>query len=100
MFDALPLRIIPALVMGALTYFMCGLQWSLALFFHYLLILVLFHCTTTLICFCISSVVLNTSLANLVAIMVLTFFALFQGILLNFGTRRRWAALARSRSVS
>jgi len=72
--------------MGSLVYFMCSLQWKPELFVHYLLILVLFNCVTALVCMTISTVIRHsTSLANLVAIITLLFFTLFQGAMINFG---------------
>ena len=86
LFDLLPLRIVPALIMGSLIYFMCGLQWKPALFLHFLLILLLFNCVTALVCMTISTVIRQSnSLANLVAIVTLIFFTLFQGAMINFG---------------
>lgn len=87
LFDLLPLRVVPALVLGALVYLMCGLQWAPALFGHFLLVLVLFHMVTALVCIAISTVIRqSTSLANLVAIVTLIFFTLMQGAMINFGT--------------
>ena len=86
LFDLLPLRIVPALIMGSLIYFMCGLQWKPALFLHFLLIILLFNCVTALVCMTISTVIRQSnSLANLVAIVTLIFFTLFQGAMINFG---------------
>jgi hypothetical protein len=88
LFDLLPLRVLPALVLGSLVYLMCGLQWTPALFGHFLLVLVLFHMVTALVCIAISTVIRqSTSLANLVAIVTLIFFTLMQGAMINFGTR-------------
>ena len=85
-FDLLPLRIIPAVVIGCLVYAMAGLQRDYVLFGYYLLVLVLFNIITTLICMTIASIFRNVSLANLVSIITLMFFMLFQGAMLNLGT--------------
>ena len=84
-FDALPLRVLPGVVMGALVYFMCGLQAGIMLFFHFLLVLILFNLVTSLVCLTISALIRRNSLANLAAIIVLLVMALFQGALLNIG---------------
>jgi hypothetical protein len=85
LFDALPLRILPTMILGTLVYFMCGLQWAVPLYFHFVLILILFNIVTALICLTISALVRRNSLANLAAIVLLLFFSLFQGVFLNFG---------------
>ena len=80
------------MLLGALVYFMCGLQWAPPLFMHFLLVLMLFNFTTSLVCMTISTVIRRSnSLANLVAIITLIFFTLFQGAMINFGAHARAA---------
>lgn len=46
LFDLIPLRIVPAIVMGCISYWMIGLNSTMATFLKFLLILVLFNIST------------------------------------------------------
>jgi len=83
-FDLIPLRIIPTFMMGSLVYFMANLQHDLTKYGYFILVLILFNLTTTLICLSIATAVKNLSLANLLTIITLLFLMMFQGILINF----------------
>ena len=83
LFDLFPLRILPTLILGSVVYVMAGLKYSWLNFGTYLGVLLLFSCTTTLLCIAIATLARNISLANLVSIITLLFCMLFQGAMIN-----------------
>ncbi|KAL7274773.1 FAD-dependent urate hydroxylase [Rhizina undulata] len=82
-FDIVPLRIIPPVIMGTILYPMVGLVTEWPEFFKFLLVLVLFNLAAAAICLFIGIVLKDSSLANLVGSLVMLFSLLFAGLLLN-----------------
>ncbi|KAL0081558.1 putative ABC transporter [Phycomyces blakesleeanus] len=83
LFDIIPLRVVPPLMMGLISYYMVGLVEGTANFFKFLLVLVLFNLTAAAACLVIGIVFKNGSMANLLSCMVMLFSMLFAGLLLN-----------------
>lgn len=83
LFDIVPLRIIPPIIMGAIVYPMVGLVPDAAHFFRFLLILVLFNLAAAAICLFIGILCKDGGVANLIGSLVMLFSLLFAGLLLN-----------------
>jgi len=83
LFDIVPLRIIPPILMGIIIYPMTGLKADAAHFFVFLLVLVLFNLAAAAICLFIGIVCKDNSVANLIGSLVMLFSLLFAGLLLN-----------------
>ncbi|KAI8887216.1 hypothetical protein K501DRAFT_212304, partial [Backusella circina FSU 941] len=86
LFDIIPLRVVPPLMMGLISYYMVGLVEGVGEFFKFLLVLVLFNLTAAALCLAIGVVFKNVSMANLVAVLIMLFSMLFAGLLLNKDT--------------
>lgn len=85
LFDIIPLRVVPPLMMGLISYYMVGLVEGVPEFFKFLLVLVLFNLTAAALCLAVGVVFKNLSMANLVSCLVMLFSMLFAGLLLNKG---------------
>ncbi|PWW76702.1 hypothetical protein C7212DRAFT_295001 [Tuber magnatum] len=83
MFDIVPLRIIPPIIMGTILYPMVGFVAEWPEFLKFMLVLILFNLAASAICLFIGIVFKDTSLANLVGSLVMLFSLLFAGLLLN-----------------
>ncbi|KAI7848198.1 ABC-2 type transporter [Circinella umbellata] len=83
LFDIIPLRVVPPLMMGLISYYMVGLVEGVPEFLKFLLVLVLFNLTAAALCLAIGIVFKNLSMANLISCMVMLFSMLFAGLLLN-----------------
>ncbi|KAI1077685.1 hypothetical protein F5B20DRAFT_258887 [Whalleya microplaca] len=83
LFDIIPLRIIPPILMGAIIYPMTGLIPDAEHFFTFMLILVLFNLAAAAICLFIGIVCKDGGVANLIGSLVMLFSLLFAGLLLN-----------------
>jgi drug/metabolite transporter (DMT)-like permease len=84
LFDLLPLRIIPPLILGLIMYPMIGLREDSPIYLvKFLLVLVLFNLTSASVCLAISIVFVDASVASLMATLVMLFEMLFGGLLLN-----------------
>jgi len=83
LFDIIPLRIIPPLIMGAIVYPMTGLTPTWSQFLTFMLYLVLFNLAAAAICLFIGIVFRNAGVANLIGSLVMLFSLLFAGFLLN-----------------
>lgn len=86
LFDIIPLRIIPPLIMGTILYPMVGLVTAWPEFLKFLLVLILFNLAASAICLFIGILLTDTSLANLIGSLVMLFSLLFAGLLLNHKT--------------
>jgi len=84
-FDLIPLRIVPSILMGCISYFMIGLSPVVETFFKFLLILVLFNVATALFCLVIAAAVRTTGVASLASSIVMLFMMLFGGFMINSG---------------
>ncbi|KAL8880675.1 MAG: hypothetical protein Q9198_001960 [Flavoplaca austrocitrina] len=82
-FDIVPLRIIPPIIMGAIVYPMTGLVPEWPGFLKFLLILILFNLAAAAICLFIGIVFRDGGVANLIGSLVMLFSLLFAGLLLN-----------------
>lgn len=85
-FDIVPLRLVPPIIMGCIVYPMTGLIPSWPEFLKFMLFLVLFNLASAMICLCIGICVRNQGVANLGGILVMLFSLLFSGFLLNHET--------------
>ncbi|KAI1502531.1 hypothetical protein F5X99DRAFT_157626 [Biscogniauxia marginata] len=83
LFDIIPLRIIPPILMGAIIYPMTGLIPDAPHFFTFLLTIVLFNMAAAAICLFIGIVCKDGSVASLLGSLVMLFSLLFAGLLLN-----------------
>ena len=82
-FDIVPLRLIPPIIMGAIVYPMSGLTPAWGGFFKFILILVLFNLAAAAICLFIGIIFKDAGVANLIGSLVMLFSLLFAGLLLN-----------------
>ncbi|KAI9766622.1 MAG: hypothetical protein M1840_006433 [Geoglossum simile] len=82
-FDIVPLRLIPPIIMGSIVYPMVGLKPEWPLFLKFVLILVLFNLAAAAVCLFIGIVIKDGGVANLVGSLVMLFSLLFAGLLLN-----------------
>lgn len=82
-FDIVPLRLIPPLIMGAIIYPMTGLVADWPEFLKFLLVLILFNLAAAAICLFIGIVFRDGGVANLIGSLVMLFSLLFAGLLLN-----------------
>lgn len=81
--DVLPMRIIPPVMMGSIAYYMIRLHEGIDHFLWFVLTLVLVSLVAGSMCLAISSAIPSLSLGNLVAILLMLFYMLFGGFLLN-----------------
>lgn len=82
-FDIVPLRIVPPILMGSIIYPMTGLVPDSTHFFKFMLVLVLFNLAAASICLLVGILFKNGGVANLVGSLVMLFSLLFAGFLLN-----------------
>lgn len=85
-FDIVPLRLIPPLLMGAIVYPMTGLTPAWPEFLKFMLFIVLFNLAAATVCLFIGVVVRNAGVANLIGVLFMLFSLLFGGFLLNHNT--------------
>ncbi|KAK0655661.1 hypothetical protein B0T16DRAFT_15839 [Cercophora newfieldiana] len=83
LFDIVPLRIIPPMLLGSIVYPMTGLYPDAGKFFIFMLVLVLFNFAAAGVCLFIGIVCKDGSVANLIGSLVMLFSLLFAGLLLN-----------------
>lgn len=83
LFDMVPLRIIPPIIMGSILYPMTGLIPDMPHFLKFVLILVLFNLAAAAICLFIGIVCRDHGVASLIGSLVMLFSLLFAGLLLN-----------------
>lgn len=82
-FDIVPLRLIPPIIMGMIVYPMTGLIPAWPEFFRFMLVLVLFNLAAACICLFIGIIFRDGGVANLIGSLVMLFSLLFAGLLLN-----------------
>jgi hypothetical protein len=82
-FDIVPLRLIPPIIMGIIVYPMTGLIAAWPEFLRFLLVLVLFNLAAAGICLFIGIIFRDGGVANLIGSLVMLFSLLFAGLLLN-----------------
>ncbi|KAG0210809.1 hypothetical protein BGX28_008945 [Mortierella sp. GBA30] len=83
LFDIVPLRVIPPMLMGLIIYNMVGLVEGWTEFGKFFLVLVLFNLTASGVCLMIGIVFEEVGVANLMSSLVMLFSMLFGGLLLN-----------------
>lgn len=81
--DILPMRIIPAIILGAIPYYMIQLHHGAQHFFVLISVLILLSVVAVSLCFAISMIAPSVSFANLLAIIFMLFNMLFGGFLIN-----------------
>lgn len=81
--DVVPMRVFPPVIMSSITYFMIGLHPGTDHFLVNMSVLVLVSLVATCMCLTISSITPSLNIGNLIAIMLLLFFLLFGGFLVN-----------------
>lgn len=99
LFDIIPLRIIPPILMGSIVYPMTGLVADADHFFKFLLVLVLFNMAAATICLFIGIVCKDGGVANLIGSLVMLFSLLFAGFLLNHDAIPKSALWLQSLSI-
>lgn len=85
-FDVVPLRLIPPLLMGCIVYPMTGLLPQGPEFGKFILLIVLFNLAAAIVCLFIGICIKNGGVANLVGVLFMLFSLLFGGFLLNHET--------------
>jgi ABC-type multidrug transport system permease subunit len=85
LFDLIPLRIIPPILMGSIAYFMIGLRHhdSVSHFFYFILILTLFNLVSGALCIMIGAIAPSVASGNVIATILILTSSLFSGFLLN-----------------
>ena len=83
LFDIIPLRIVPPIIMGSIIYPMTGLVPDSVHFFKFMLVLILFNLAAAAVCLFIGILCKNGGVANLIGSLVMLFSLLFAGFLLN-----------------
>ncbi|KAG0332216.1 hypothetical protein BG004_001337 [Podila humilis] len=83
LFDIVPLRVIPPMLMGLIIYTMVGLVEGWTEFGKFFLVLVLFNLTASGVCLMIGIIFEEVGVANLMSSLVMLFSMLFGGLLLN-----------------
>ncbi|KIY72460.1 hypothetical protein CYLTODRAFT_486300 [Cylindrobasidium torrendii FP15055 ss-10] len=83
LFDVLPLRVVPPLMFGGIVYGLVGLVPTVAGFWKFLLVLVLYNVTTASAVLLLSIGFSNTSVASLVGTLLMLFNLLFGGLLIS-----------------
>jgi ABC-type multidrug transport system ATPase subunit/ABC-type multidrug transport system permease subunit len=99
LFDIVPLRIIPPILMGSIVYPMTGLVPDADHFFKFLLVLILFNLAAAAICLFIGIVCKDGSVANLIGSLVMLFSLLFAGFLLNHDATPKGALWLQTLSI-
>ncbi len=83
MFDAVPLRIIPTIVVSTITYWMAGLAKDPAHFFKFLFILVLYTLAMTLFNFLLGTLFNNGGVAILLSALTALYQMTFAGFFVH-----------------
>ncbi|KAF7563263.1 hypothetical protein G7046_g879 [Stylonectria norvegica] len=99
LFDIIPLRIIPPILMGSIIYPMTGLVADASHFFNFVLVLVLFNMAAAAVCLFIGIVCKDGGVANLIGSLVMLFSLLFAGFLLNHDATPKGAIWLQTLSI-
>ncbi|KAI8053515.1 hypothetical protein BDF22DRAFT_685095 [Syncephalis plumigaleata] len=83
LFDIIPLRVVPPILLGLVVYHMVGLVPGISHFAKFLLVLVIFNLTAASICLLLGVLFKDISIANLLSSLMMLFSMLFGGLLLN-----------------
>jgi ABC-type multidrug transport system permease subunit len=82
-FDIFPLRIIPALIMGTITFFMIGFTGGADHFVKYIFVLIFFAAQIGMLCLSLAIGISDIGTSTLVAAIVILFKMMFAGFLIN-----------------
>ncbi|KAH7133412.1 hypothetical protein B0J13DRAFT_451127 [Dactylonectria estremocensis] len=99
LFDIVPLRIIPPILMGSIIYPMTGLVADSTHFFNFITVLVLFNMAAAAVCLFIGIVCKDGGVANLIGSLVMLFSLLFAGFLLNHDATPKGALWLQTLSI-
>jgi ABC-type multidrug transport system ATPase subunit len=102
-FDIIPLRLLPPMILGIIVYPMTGLIPAWPNFLKFVLFLVLFNLAAAAIFLFIGIVFRNSGVANLIGVLVMLFSLLFSGFFLNkesIPTAAKWLQSVRPPSIS
>lgn len=83
LFDIIPLRVFPPILLGIIIYPLVGLSVESGAFWKFLLVLVLFNLTAASTCLLIGILIQDSGVASLVGCLVMLFSLLFAGLFLN-----------------
>jgi ABC-type multidrug transport system ATPase subunit/ABC-type multidrug transport system permease subunit len=83
MIDLIPLRIVPALVMGSIAYWMIGMVPAVSNFIKFLAVVVLFSTSVGGFALCVSALISDYGTASLVVAVCMLFQMLLGGLLIN-----------------
>lgn len=83
LFDSIPLRVIPPLIIGSICYWTLGLKNNYYDFFFFLIIIIVFSLISGGICLSIGSFFSHLSISNLIAISIILFGILYGGFIIN-----------------
>ena len=98
-FDIVPLRLFPPIILGIIVYPMTGLVPQWGEFFKFMLTLVLFNLAAAAICLIIGIVCKDGGLANMIGSLFMLFSLLFGGLLLNHDAMPRAAVFLQTVSA-
>lgn len=99
LFDIVPLRLIPPILLGAIMYPMTGLVPAWPEFLRFMAFLILFNFAASAICLFVGVVFKNVGMANLIGSLIMLFSLLFAGLLLNHDSIPsgfRWLQMVRT----
>ncbi|CCM05760.1 uncharacterized protein FIBRA_07993 [Fibroporia radiculosa] len=85
-FDVIPLRVIPAVIVSSVTYWMVGLAPEAANFFKFLFILVLYTLAMTLFNFLLACLFRNGGIAILLSALLALYQMTYAGFFVHLGT--------------
>lgn len=85
LFDIIPLRVIPTIIVSSVVYWMVGLTASAAAFFKFLLVLVLYVLGITLFNFLLAAVFNNGGVATLISSLYNLYAMTFAGFFVHLG---------------
>ncbi|EGG13290.1 ABC transporter G family protein [Cavenderia fasciculata] len=80
--DLIPMRVIPPIILGSICYYMIGFRSGINHFIYFLISLVLTSSTASSMCMAISTISPTFGTANMLSILLLFVFLLFDGFLL------------------
>jgi ABC-type multidrug transport system permease subunit len=84
-YDIFPLRVLPALIMGSIAFFMIGFTSSVNNFLKFIAILMFFAAQIGLLCLALAISISDVGTATLVAAIIVLFKMMFAGFLINQG---------------
>lgn len=81
--DIIPMRIIPPIILGSIIYWMVGLHSGIFHFLYFLEVLILVSLSAGSLCLAIGSSTPSLAFGNLITVLILLFYLLFGGFLVN-----------------